>query len=214
MLASGKKLPKWDARCVLGLYLGNSPRYIRSVSQVFNLNTGRVSPQFHVIHDEFFGTIALQDKFHTNWKHLSDFTPVISTLPVQSPNSTPPLPTYTPISDPSPILHHDLDDYLPPLDIFVEQPPEPSTEPSYPLRRSTRNRQPTREMLQSVGQHDLEFCEFYGDTYTPRTIPLIPNIRHTTNLFTRMTTSCKMSLKTPSRSLMSRRGILCTIIKP
>ena len=59
VLESGKKLPKWDARCVLGLYLGNSPRHIRSVSQVFKLDTDRVSSQFRVIHDEFFGTIAL-----------------------------------------------------------------------------------------------------------------------------------------------------------
>ena len=82
VLASGKNLPKWNARYVLGLYLGNSLRHARSVSQVLNLDTGRISPQFHVIHDEFFNTITIQDKIRTNWKRLAGFAPVHSVLPV------------------------------------------------------------------------------------------------------------------------------------
>ena len=36
-LQNGKKIPKWDPRCHVGLYLGNSPRYSRLVSNVLNL---------------------------------------------------------------------------------------------------------------------------------------------------------------------------------
>ena len=100
-LASGKKIPKWNPRCMLGLYLGNSPRHARSVSQVLNLDTGRVSPQFHVIHDEFFDTIALQDKIRSNWKRLAGFTPVQLTVP-SPPNFTPPLAVMP--SDPPPVI--------------------------------------------------------------------------------------------------------------
>ena len=60
-LQNGKKIPKWNPRCQLGLYLGNSPRHSRSVSNVLNLQKGRVSPQFHVQHDEFFETTEAKD---------------------------------------------------------------------------------------------------------------------------------------------------------
>ena len=42
-LQNGKKIPKWDQRCKLGLYLENSPRHSRTVSNVLNLQTGWVS---------------------------------------------------------------------------------------------------------------------------------------------------------------------------
>ena len=57
-LQQGGKLPKWNPRARLGINLGLSPRHARSVTLVLNLSTGLVSPQFHVIHDDFFETVG------------------------------------------------------------------------------------------------------------------------------------------------------------
>ena len=116
-LASGKKIPSWNPRCILGLYLGNSPRHTRSISQVLNLDTGRVSPQFHVIHDEFFETITLHDKIRTSWKRLAGFTSVQLTVP-SPPSITPPLELVP--SDPPPVIPQESDEYMPPTDITFE----------------------------------------------------------------------------------------------
>ena len=48
---------KWEPRCCIGVYLGNSPFHARSVALVFNSITGLVSPQFHVVFDDSFSTI-------------------------------------------------------------------------------------------------------------------------------------------------------------
>jgi hypothetical protein len=53
-LASGKSIPKWDARARVGLYMVPSPRHARNVSLALSLDTGLVSPQFHVQHEDFF----------------------------------------------------------------------------------------------------------------------------------------------------------------
>ena len=54
---SGKGIPKWDQRANIGIYLGTSPRHSRKVALVLNLKTGHVSPQFHVVFDDFFETL-------------------------------------------------------------------------------------------------------------------------------------------------------------
>ena len=57
VLQHNKSLPKWNSRCRLGLYLGNTPRHARSMSLVFHLTTDRVSPQFYIAHNDFFETV-------------------------------------------------------------------------------------------------------------------------------------------------------------
>jgi hypothetical protein len=47
---------KWTERARVGLYLGPSPQHARSVHLVLNLQTGFVSPQFHVSFDDHFET--------------------------------------------------------------------------------------------------------------------------------------------------------------
>jgi histone deacetylase 1/2 len=47
---------KWTERARVGLYLGPSPKHARSVHLVLNLETGLVSPQFHVSFDDHFET--------------------------------------------------------------------------------------------------------------------------------------------------------------
>jgi len=48
---------KWSQRSRIGVYLGRSPQHARSVALVLNLETGRVSPQFHVQFDPSFHTV-------------------------------------------------------------------------------------------------------------------------------------------------------------
>jgi len=61
-LQAGPSIPKWNSRARLGINLGLSPKHARSVSLVLNLTTGNASPQFHVIHDNFFETVKDEDK--------------------------------------------------------------------------------------------------------------------------------------------------------
>ena len=60
-LQSGTSLPnKWCDRARIGIFLGLSREHAQSVSLVLNPDTGLVSPQFHVTHDERFETVDMQ----------------------------------------------------------------------------------------------------------------------------------------------------------
>ena len=64
------QLSKWEPRARLGINLGFSPRHAKSVSLVLNPETGLLSPQFHVRHDEFFDAIKSgqgNDNTIINW---------------------------------------------------------------------------------------------------------------------------------------------------
>ena len=86
-LQEGQSIPKWDTRCTLGLYLGNYPRHTRTVSFDLNLTTERISPQFHVKHDEYFETISTKhDTTISKWKELAGFSKVIKEKEVTTTN--------------------------------------------------------------------------------------------------------------------------------
>ncbi len=55
-MQSGQKLPKWEVRSRMGVYLGLSMQHARTVALVLNLKTGHVSSQFHVTFDPKFET--------------------------------------------------------------------------------------------------------------------------------------------------------------
>ena len=50
-LQAGKKIPKWNKRSRQGQFLGFSEEHSSLVARVLNLETGHVSPQFHVVFD-------------------------------------------------------------------------------------------------------------------------------------------------------------------
>lgn len=56
-LQDGKKLPKWKKRSRVGVYLGVSPGHSTTVGRVLNIDTGYISPQYHVVFDELFHTV-------------------------------------------------------------------------------------------------------------------------------------------------------------
>ncbi len=65
-------IPKWDPRSSAGLYLGHSPEHASNVALVMNLQTGLVSPQYHVIFDDTFSTVEYirSKKEPSNWEYL------------------------------------------------------------------------------------------------------------------------------------------------
>jgi hypothetical protein len=56
-MQAGKKIPKWDIRARMGIYLGMSKQHARSFALVLNMETGHVSSQFHVKFDPKFETV-------------------------------------------------------------------------------------------------------------------------------------------------------------
>ena len=61
-LQDGKKLPKWNPRSRQGMYLGFSPEHSTLVSNVLNLRSGHVGPQYHVVIDDLFTTVPNADQ--------------------------------------------------------------------------------------------------------------------------------------------------------
>ena len=68
---SDKMLSKWEPRSRLGFYLGHSPYHTGSVALVLNPRTLHVSPQFHVVFDDYFTTVPyLSHDTPQNWTTL------------------------------------------------------------------------------------------------------------------------------------------------
>ena len=63
---------KWKPRSKPGIYLGPSPVHNRNVALVLNIETGRVSPQFHVKFDKRFHTV-LQAPIPSTWQQKAGF---------------------------------------------------------------------------------------------------------------------------------------------
>ena len=72
-IADGKKLPRWQPRSSRCMYVGVSgERHHSSVPSVLNLETGKISHQFHVVFDDQFQTVStseseLPDFNHEDW---------------------------------------------------------------------------------------------------------------------------------------------------
>ena len=57
-IADGKKIPKWKPRSSRSMYLGRSLKHASTVPLVLNLETGAITPQFHVVFDDWFATVS------------------------------------------------------------------------------------------------------------------------------------------------------------
>jgi len=67
-LADGHKIPKWKPRSRRSIFMGLSPQHASTVPLVLNFDTGAITPQYHVVLDNWFATIA------TEVDDLPDFT--------------------------------------------------------------------------------------------------------------------------------------------
>ena len=68
--ASGQKLPKWEVKSRHGVYLGVSPSHLANVLLVLTLQTGHISPQYHVVFDEYFSTVESEKHKPETWDEL------------------------------------------------------------------------------------------------------------------------------------------------
>ena len=56
-LQDGKKIPKWRPRSSRSIYMGVSKSHASSVPLVLNVSTGSITPQFHIVFDDWFATV-------------------------------------------------------------------------------------------------------------------------------------------------------------
>ena len=70
--AADGRIPKWDPKARVGIYLGQSPAHAGSVALVLNPMTLHVSPQFHCVFDDDFSTVPYMRKseMSPNWTEL------------------------------------------------------------------------------------------------------------------------------------------------
>ena len=69
-LQDGKKIPKWAPRARRGQFLGFSKQHSSTIGLLRNLQTGYVTPQFHVVFDERFTTVHSSDEDDATWIEL------------------------------------------------------------------------------------------------------------------------------------------------
>jgi len=60
-MADGQKLPRWKPRAHRTVNMGLSPQHASTVPLVLNPETGSITPQFHVVFDDWFATVASED---------------------------------------------------------------------------------------------------------------------------------------------------------
>ena len=63
-------------RAQIGIYLRRSPKHSRNISLVLNINTARLSPQFHLKMDPMFHTVkntTSQDRIQSKWQEAAGF---------------------------------------------------------------------------------------------------------------------------------------------
>ena len=70
---AGGKIPKWQPRSRRAQYMGVSPVHAETVGLVRNLTTGYISPQFHLVFDDWFETVHSDIKPPPQWDHLCTF---------------------------------------------------------------------------------------------------------------------------------------------
>ena len=69
-LQDGKKIPKWVSKARRGQFLGFSRNHSSTIGLLRNLQTGSISPQFHVVFDELFSTVNSVDEDDGTWVEL------------------------------------------------------------------------------------------------------------------------------------------------
>jgi hypothetical protein len=82
---------KWTDRSRVGVYLGRSPEHARSVALFLSLQTGHVSPQFHVSFDPSFQTVKKSfagQSLTSKWQYKTGFDKSSTDKPVLPSTST------------------------------------------------------------------------------------------------------------------------------
>ena len=63
---------KWEPTDRYEVYLGHYPFHSVSLKLVLNIRTGYVSPQYHVVFDDYLSTVyhVIKGEISVNWKNL------------------------------------------------------------------------------------------------------------------------------------------------
>ncbi|KAL7564557.1 hypothetical protein ACA910_013958 [Epithemia clementina (nom. ined.)] len=74
-ISDSMKLPCWQPRSDRCMFVGLSPTHATNVPLVLNLQTGAITPQFHVVFDDWFATVTasvddLPDFQSPEWAHM------------------------------------------------------------------------------------------------------------------------------------------------
>ena len=69
-LQDGKKIPKWAPRARRGQFLGFSKNHSSMIGILRNIQTGSITPQFHVVYDEHFTTVHSLEEDNPTWVEL------------------------------------------------------------------------------------------------------------------------------------------------
>ena len=73
-LKDGQKIPKWEPRSNRGQFVGHSPMHASTVGLVRNLQTGSITPQYHLVYDDYFETVhSRDDQEPASWNELLRF---------------------------------------------------------------------------------------------------------------------------------------------
>ena len=85
-LQAGQKLPRWQPRSRRGVFMGFSNLHSSEVPLVLDLQTGSITPQYHVVFDDHFSTVTSVEREidpPDNWNQLClENTTYIPTEPV------------------------------------------------------------------------------------------------------------------------------------
>ena len=60
-IADGKKIPRWRNRSTRGMHMGVSEKHSGDAPLVLNPKTGKITPQWNVIFDDWFSTITIEE---------------------------------------------------------------------------------------------------------------------------------------------------------
>ncbi len=72
-LQDGHKIPRWAPHARLGIFLGFLTLHSSQVPIVISVDTGKISPQFHIIFEDKFETVASmcsEDSLGDQWKAI------------------------------------------------------------------------------------------------------------------------------------------------
>ena len=69
-LQDGKKIPKWNPRSRQAVFLGFSTEHASTIPLVLNRTTNNISPQYHVVFDDWFSTVPSEGEVNPD-----DWTP-------------------------------------------------------------------------------------------------------------------------------------------
>jgi hypothetical protein len=71
-LQAGQKLPRWQPRSRRGVFMGFSYLHSSEVPLILNLQTGSITPQYHVVFDDYFSTVTSVEREEEPPEHWAE----------------------------------------------------------------------------------------------------------------------------------------------